>query len=154
MTTEADPNDPRPVWGLAAFVFGVLALAAVVFSITDVFTDEPDQSAATAIGEFAAEIRQSAQRALSGEEAPPPAPAPDRVDVQMALLVIVPVLGGIAAILGAIGLFRREPIALPTLGIGLGLGAFIMQYAFWLALIIGGIAIIVAVINNIEDILG
>ncbi len=152
MTTEI--AETRPVWGLAAFIFGVIALVAVTLSISDVFVDEEQASAAATIGEIAAEIRQSAQRALAGEEAPPPQPAPDRMDVQYALLFITPVLAAIAAILGAIGLFRREPVALPTIGIGLGIGAFVMQFAFWLALVIGGICLLVAIINNIDGIIG
>ena len=150
----AETVEIRPFWGLAAFIFGAFALVAVILSISAVFADTEEVSTATAIGEFAAEIRQSAQRALAGEEAPAPAPAPDRMDVHYALLFIVPALAAIAAIIGAIGLFRREPSALPSIGIGLGLGAFAMQYVFWLALLIGGICLLVAVINNIEGILG
>ena len=146
--------ETRPVWGFASFIFGVIALIAVTLSLSDVFTQEQEVSTATAIGEFAAEIRQSAQRALSGEEAPPPAPPPDRFDVHLALVIVVSAAGGIAALLGAIGLFRREPSALAGIGMTLGIGAFVMQYLFWLALIIGGIVIIVAIINNIEGILG
>ena len=56
--------------------------------------------------------------------------------------------------LGAISLFQREAWRLPALGIGLGLGAVVMQYAFAMALMIIGGIILAAIINNIGDILG
>lgn len=143
----------RPVWGLAAFFVGVLALVAVTLHISGTFV-EPEKSAATTIGEIAAEIRDSAKRALSNDPAPAPAP-PERVwDVDRFLQLAIPLLAAVAAVLGAIGLFRRETPTLPAIGITLGVGAFVMQFVFWLALVIGGICILVAIINNMDGILG
>lgn len=150
---SAQTADHRPVWGLVAFFVAAIGLIAVTLHISDVFS-EPEQSAATSIGEFAAEIRQSASRALSGDPAPAPAP-PDRswtADLMLALTGTV--LAGIATILGAIGLFRREAPALPTAAIVMGCSAFLMQYVFYLALLIAGICLMVAILNNLGDILG
>ena len=36
----------------------------------------------------------------------------------------------------------------------MGCSAFVMQYVFWLALVIGGICLVIAIINNIDSILG
>lgn len=59
-----------------------------------------------------------------------------------------------AAFLGAIGLFRREAPTLPALAIELGCSAFVMQYVFWRALVICGIYLLVAIVNNLDSILG
>ena len=147
--------EDRPLWGFAAFLFGALALVAVSLQVGGAFTDpEPDVSAAQTIGEFAAEVRQSAQRALSGEAAPaPPPPVESGPDIQAMLVYIIPGLAALAVILGTISFFRREGWQLPAIGIGLGLGAVVMQYAMIMAaLIIGGI-LLAAIINNIGDIL-
>lgn len=154
MTTAT--ADDRPVWGLAAFVFGALALVAVSLQVGNVFAEpETQQSTAEAIGQFAAEIRDSAQRALAGEEPPaPPPPVETGPNLSELLVYIIPGLAVVAVILGAISLFQREAWRLPALGIGLGLGAVVMQYAFAMALMIIGGIILAAIINNIGDILG
>jgi len=141
----------RPVWGLVAFFVGIIALVAVTLHVSDTFV-EPEKSAAQAIGEIAAEIRDSAQRALSGE--PSAAPPARAWDVNRFLQLAVPILAAVAAVLGAIGLFRREAPILPAIAIGMGCSAFVMQYVFWLALVIGGFCLLIAIVNNLDSILG
>lgn len=148
-----DTAGHRPVWGLAAFLFGVLALVVVTLPISGTFV-EPEKSTAASIGEFAAEIRQSAQRALSNDPAPAPAPPPSAWDIHMTFLIAVPVLAALATILGAIGLFRREIPTLSSIAIAMGCGAFLMQYVFWLALLIGGFFVLVAMLKNLDGIIG
>lgn len=144
----------RPVLGLVAFFVGVAALVAVTLHIAGVFA-EPQKSPGATIGEIAAEIRSTAQRALKGEAAPAaPAPAAPGWDAERVLMFAVPALAGLAALLGAVGLFRREAPALPSIAIAMGSSAFVMQYVFWLALVIGGICLLVAIVNNIDGILG
>ena len=143
----------RPVWGLSAFFFGVIALIAVTLHVSGIIV-EPEKSTATTIGEIAAEIRDSARRALSNDPSPAPEPPSRAWDAQSVLLFAVPLLAGVAAVLGAIGLFRREAPTLPAIAIGLGCSAFVMQFAFWLALLIGGICLLVAIVNNLDSILG
>ena len=50
----------------------------------------------------------------------------------------------------------RDKVAptLPAIAIAMGCSAFVMQYVFWLALVIGGICLVIAIINNIDSILG
>ena len=141
----------RPSLGLIGFFIGIAALIVVTLHISGTFV-EADKSAATTIGEIAAEIKDSAQRAISGD--PPPAaeePA-SSWDVTRVLVLAIPILAGLAAILGAIGLYRKEAPTLPAIAIALGCAAFTMQYLLWLALIIGGICILVAIINNLDSI--
>ncbi|MBK0399182.1 hypothetical protein H0I76_08275 [Limibaculum sp. M0105] len=51
-------------------------------------------------------------------------------------------------------MFRREAPTLPALAIELGCSAFVMQYVFWRALVICGIYLLVAIVNNLDSILG
>jgi hypothetical protein len=138
---------------LAAFFFGVIALVVVTLHISGIFV-EPEKSAATLIGEMAAEIRDSAKRALSNDPSPSPEPSSRAWDTDGIFQIAVPLLAGVAAVLGAIGLFRREAATLPAIAIAMGVTSFVMQYVFWLALVIGGICLLVAIVNNIDGILG
>jgi len=141
----------RPVWGLAGLIVGLIAVALVTLSLSAIF-EEPTPSAATQIGEMAAEIRKAATRSVMGIDQPKPeTPA---MTVAALVTVAIPVLAGLAALAGAIGLFRNEPRTLPLLAVGFGTSAFVMQYLFLLALVIGGVVLLVAIINNIEGILG
>jgi len=143
----------RPVLGLLAFVLGAIALVAVTMYVSGTFS-APEKSAATTIGEIAAEIRQSARRALANEPAPAPELAVSGRDIEKILLIAVPILAGAAAVLGAVGLFRREAPTLPAVAIAMGCSAFVTQYLFWLALVIGGICLMVAILKNLDGILG
>jgi len=69
------------------------------------------------------------------------------------ITLAIPVMAGGAALCGAIGLFRREPRSLPLLALGFGSGAFLMQYLFWMALFIGGVFLMIAILNNLDSIL-
>ena len=149
---SATATKQRPYWGLAAFLVGVIALVAVTLHISGMFV-EPEKSAATTIGEIAAEIRESAKRALSNETPPAPEPETRPWDINLIFMIAVPLLAGLAAILGAIGLFRREAPTLPTIAIAMGCGAFVMQYVFWIALLICGICLLIAIVNNLDSIL-
>ena len=143
----------RPTWGLAAFFAGVIALIVVTLHVSGVFVEQ-EKSAATAIGEFAAEIRDSAKRALSNDPAPTQELTAEAWDVETYFQILVPLFAGVSLVLGAISLFRREAPTLPSIAIAMGCSAFVMQYVFWLALLIGGICLLVVIINNIGDILG
>jgi len=149
MTMPALPT--QPVWGLCGMIAGVIAVALVTFSLSGIF-EGPKPPVATQIGEMAAEIRKAATRSMMGIEQPEPeTPA---MTVATLVTLAIPVLAGLAALAGAIGLFRREPRTLPLLAVGFGTSAFVMQYLFILALMIGGVVLLVTIINNIDGILG
>lgn len=142
----------RPTFGLIGFVFGLMALTLVAIQVSAIM-DPPEKSAATSIGEIAAEIRDSAKRAISGEEAPAPATQSD-FSITQIMTVVGSVFGGIAAVLGAVSLFRQEQRTLGLFAIGFGTGAIIMQYVFWLAVIICGALLMISIISNLDGILG
>ncbi len=141
-----------PKFGLSGFIAALAALIIVGLQISGTF-DPPQQSAGATIGEIAAEIRQSARAALSGEERPAP-PTDTGLSMTQILTVAGTVLGALGAVVGAIGLFRQEPYPLSAMAIGFGVGAILMQYLFWMAMLICGAMVLVAIVNNIGDIFG
>ena len=142
---------PRPVWGFAGFFAGVAALALVIMIMNGVF-DPPAKSVGTTIGELAAEIRSSAREAL--KNGPSPAPEAAATSLREIAMLAVPVLAAIAAICGAIGLFRREERSLPLLAIAVGGGAVLMQFAMWLALLICGMILMTRILSSMDGIIG
>jgi hypothetical protein len=149
MTTLTET--PRANWGFAGFLFGVAALAAAVLLVSGAF-NAPPQSVGTSIGQLAAEIRQAAKLALNGSSIP----SPETVawDANAYLGILAPILAAIGVILGGVSLFRHEPSQLPKLAIGFGLAAFLMQYVFWLAVLICGVILLTSIISNLGSILG
>jgi len=141
---------PRPVWGLAGVIAGLIAVALVTLSLSSIFA-EPQPSMASQIGEMASEIRKSAMRSMTG--AAQPVPETPAMTLATIITLAIPVMAGGAALCGAIGLFRREPRSLPLLALGFGSGAFLMQYLFWMALFIGGVFLMIAILNNLDSIL-
>lgn len=148
-------NERPATFGLIGFLLGMVSLVVVVIQLSAYF--EPQQkSSGSAIGEFAAEIKLSAKRVLSGEPAPEPKPAPEPVSWQVKyhnlITIIALTLGGFAAVFGGVGLFRNEPHRLPFMAVGLGLSAVVMHYFFWLALLICGVALLISIIGNLDSI--
>lgn len=149
--------ESRPKWGLAGFILGAIALLMVVLTIAQLFGQSQSASSTsigTSIGEIAAEIRQAAQARISGEPRPEVVQAPKTADLRDVVVIIAYVLASISIIAAGISLYRGEPATLAKIAIALGLSAIVMQYAFWMALLICGMMIITAIINNIGDILG
>lgn len=136
-------------FGLAGFMLGSASMVIVLVQIAAFFKPE-EKSVGTIIGEIAADIKMSAARALSGEAAP--AALPPAVDYGHLFLTAALVIAGIAIILGGIGLYRKEPHRLCYLAVGFGVSALVMQYMFWLAVLICGIALMISIIENLSDI--
>jgi hypothetical protein len=138
-------------FGLIGFMLGVVSLVVILIQISSIF--EPQEtSSGTLIGEIAADIKSSAKRALSGQPAPEPAPTPKDYGqfITMAALCIA----GLAVVLGGIGLYKNEPHRLSYLAVGFGVSAFLMQYVFWLALLICGVLLLISIIENLDSIFG
>jgi len=137
-------------FGLAGFMLGSASMVFVLIQLSAFFEPE-EKSAGTVIGEIAADIKLSAARVLSGEAAP--APLPPVQDYGPIMLTIALVIAGLAIILGGIGLYRNEPHRLSYLAVGLGISALVMQYMFWLAILICAIALLISIVENLGDIL-
>ena len=137
-------------FGLAGFILGTVSILIIVVQLSAIFASPPPKSAGTVIGEIAADIKQSAARALTGEPAPvaPPPPA----DYGPMITTLALCMAGAALVAGGIGLYRHEPARLPFLAVGFGITAFVMQYVFWLAIAICGVILLVAILNNLDGI--
>ena len=137
-------------FGLMGFMLGIVSLVVILIQLS-VFFEPQEQSAGSTIGEIAAEIKLSAARALSGEPAPAPEPLPQ--DYARVITIAALCAAGIAAVLGGIGLYRNEPHRLSYMAVGFGVSAFVMQFVFWLAILICGIVLMISIIGNLGEIL-
>ena len=138
-------------WGHFAIGTGALALAlAVLHVFGGPFTPQP--SVGTTVGEIAGEMRAAALRAVSGE--PQPAPVPRGWDIDRILMLAAPLFGVVAIVLSMVSALRREGLRLAGYGAALGVGAFVFQLIWWIAALIAGVILLVAIVENIGDILG
>jgi hypothetical protein len=146
-------QSPRANFGLLGLFFGIAAVFAAALLTSGAMIPEPQQSLGTSIGEIARDIKTAATGVFTdGAGTTPIAPDPAPFDPTLLLSILTALLGSVAVAMGGISLFRHEPTSLAKLAIGLGLGAVVMQYAFWLALLICGTLIITATLSNIGDI--
>ncbi|NNU80115.1 hypothetical protein HMH01_06655 [Halovulum dunhuangense] len=136
---------------MTGFLLGVAAVVVTLIQISTFFEPQ-EQGTGALIGEIAADIRQSAERAMRGE----PAPGPEPAGISLGLIVTVGalVVAGIAVILGGIGLYRNEPHRPSYMAVGFGSSAFVLHFAFWLAVLICGIVLLTSIIRNLDGILG
>jgi len=142
---------PRPIAGYLGFAVGAVALLLVLMHFWG-GPFAPQQGASVSIGEFAAEIRQAATRTITGASQPAPEPTP--WDIDRGLKLVTALLAGIAVILGAAGIVRRENRRPAIAAIALGGVAVVFQFFVWMALLLVGALLISAIISNIDGILG
>ncbi len=145
-TTENQPAK----FGLVGFMLAIASLVIILIQLSAIFEPQ-EKSSGSVIGEIAADIKQSAARALTGEPSPKPTPPPP--DYSQFITIAALCLAGIAVVLGGIGLYRNEPHRLSYLAVGVGVSALVMHYVFWLAILICGVALLISIIGNIENIL-
>jgi len=137
-----ETSQDTPWIGWAAFAIGALALCLVtVHFFAGPFA--PQQAVGTTVGELAAEIRDGALRALSGEAPPPPEPLP--WDIDRVLRALAGVAGAGAVILGLLSLVRREPRALGGAATVLGGGAILFQLYAMTVMIVMAMLLVMAI---------
>lgn len=143
--------DQRPAqFGLVGFMLGAASLVVIVIQISFLFGPQ-EKSTGSVIAEIAADIKQSAARVLSGDPEPKPTPPP--TDYSQIVTIAAMGIAGLAVVLGGIGLYRHEPHRLSYLAVGFGFSAIMMQYVFWLAMLICGVALLISIIRNLDSIL-
>lgn len=143
--------EERPAkYGLVGFMLGIASLVVILIQLS-AFFEPQEKSNGSIIGEIAADIKQSAARALAGEPAPEPTPPPR--DYSHFITISALCVAGIAVALGGIGLYRKEPHRLSYMAVGIGVSAFVMQYVFWLAIIICGVVLLISIIGNLDSII-
>ena len=133
---------PRAQFGLAGFMLALAAMVLVAIHLSSV-SDQPAQAEVPTVSDD--------QQQIMDEDAPQPDASTSGVSAFGQLLMISgTVLAGLAAVAGGIGLFRNEPKNLSHLAIGIGVGSILLQYVFWLALIVAGMGLMVYIFNQIE----
>ncbi len=137
-------------FGLIGFILGIVSLL-VIFAQLSAFFEPAEQSTGTMIGEMAAEIKQSAARVLAGE--PAPAPEPPAQDYSQIITIAALCAAAAAIVVGGIALYRNEPHRLPYMAIGFGVSSYMFLFVFWLAVLICGAAILISMMENLDNIL-
>ncbi len=142
------------------YLTGILSVAAGVVAMMIVSTImfagpfDPQPKTGTLIGEIAADIKLAAKRRLQGDSVPQSEQTvverPWSVD--RVLSIVGPVFAVAAIVLSLVSLLRREPRQLQLYGAGFGIAALTIQIFWWALLVVLGVAIIIAIINNIGDI--
>ena len=141
--------DKLTKYGLIGFLLGIASLIVILNQLSTFFEPQA-QSTGSVIGEIAADIKQSVARALSGEPAPKPTLPPQ--DFGQLATIVALCAAWLAVMLGDVGLYRNEPHRLSYLAVGIGISAFVMQYVFWLAILICGIALLISIVENLGSI--
>lgn len=142
-------KDQPAKFGLIGFMLGVASLVVILVQLSAFFQPQ-EKTSGSIIGEIAADIKQSAARALKGE--PAPKPTPPQQDYGRFVTIAALCVAGIAVALGGIGLYRNEPHRLSYMAVGIGLSAIVMQYMFWLAILICGVALLISIVRNLDTI--
>ena len=113
-------------------------------------TLEPKPSIGTQIGEIAGDIRRSAWRSFFG--LPNPAPEAVAPSIWSYFELAAPIIGVVAVVLSLISGVLRENWRYPVYGTTLGVAAIVFQYVWWLAMLVAGVVLLVAIIENIGEI--
>lgn len=139
-------------WGFWAVVAGAASLLLVLVQIAGPGF-EPKPSVAAQVGEIAGEIKRSAWRTFLG--LPKEAVEPETYTSLWTYAVFAaPALGIVAIVLSRFSGIARENRKYAAYGVGLGCTAVLFHFFWWLALLFAGIALMIAIINNIGDIFG
>jgi len=154
LQTDMPPRPPLALfrtWGVWALMAGAMALILVMVQIAGPSL-EPKPSAGTQIGEIAGEIKRAAWRSFLGLPEPAPEPVPMSTRVFAYLGVAAPVLAVVAVVLSAISGVMREHWRFPVYATSLGAAAILFQFFWWVALLVVGVVLLVAILENIGDI--
>ncbi|MEL7490690.1 MAG: hypothetical protein AAGJ73_08215 [Pseudomonadota bacterium] len=137
--------------------FGVIAMAIAALALFLTVTHwvagpfNPSPPIEDQIVETAVKIKEAAQRAVTGD--PAPAPEEPAFDIDRALQITSISLAGLSMAAALFALFLRERQGPALIGFSLGGAVLMMTWLQWLALLIVGVILIAAIVNNIGDIL-
>ena len=150
MSADAAPEFLRK-WGFWGVAAGAAALLTVFVQIGAPMM-EPQPSVGTQIGEIAGDIRRAAWDRFLGRE--PAAPEPVQPKLTDYLIYAAPVLGVLAIILSLVSGLKGENWRFPYYAAGLGGAAILFHFFWWALLMVLGVMLLIAIIENIGDIFG
>lgn len=147
--TQTRPNR----LGILAMAIAAIALMIGVahLNLGPVHETKPIEQS---IAETAAKIKEAAKRAVTGEPAPSAPAKPDTgINWDTLIQILVYGLAGLAMLVSLVALLRHEQRMPAMMGFSLGAGVLILAWLQWVALVICGAIIIVAILNNLDSIL-
>lgn len=137
-------------FGLGSFALGTMALMMVsIVMFAGPFA--PQQSPGITLGELAAAMRAFA----TGETAATATSAQPRGwDIDRVLQLIIPVLAVLSIAMAVFAKLRQEPGKLAKWSAAIGAVALVVQFLWWLALLIAGVVLLVSMFENFESFFG
>ena len=149
MTAGTATGTSPAVFGWAGFIVGAVAMMAALF-IFWAGPFAPQQATGVSLGELAADITKSAMRSAAGLAQPDPVSVPRDIDDHLG--IAVPMLSGLALILGLVGLIRREDLRPAVAAAVLGGGTIAFQVFTWMVLAIIGALIVMALLHSLSSV--
>lgn len=138
--------NPFRTWGLWGVVIGGFALILVFIQIFGPMM-EPKPPAGVQIGEIAGDMARSAWGSFFGLEAA--AAEPEPVSYKMYLAFVAPILGVISVLLAMISGLMGENWRFAAYGTSLGAAAVLFHFFWWIAILVCGVILLVAIIENL-----
>ncbi|MFX0544463.1 hypothetical protein ACEWPL_002830 [Roseovarius sp. S1116L3] len=136
-------------WGVWAVATAALALGLVFLQMAlPAFDTGP--STASQIGEIAGEIKRAAWRSFFGMSQAEVAPETPKLIFYLA--IIAPVSAILSLVLSLVSRLTHEDWRLGAYGASLAVAALVLQFIWWLALLIMGFLLLVSILQNIGDI--
>lgn len=153
MTQHTDPSllgphSPLRSWGAWAVGIGAIALILVFIHIGQPFA-EPQPSVGTQVGEVAGDMARSAWRSFFNLEREVTAVEPAITPIDLYIGYAGAGLGIVAIVLAMISGIMRENWHYAVYGTGLGAASVLFFFFWWVAMLICGILLLVAIIENL-----
>lgn len=114
----------------------------------------PQQDIGTTIGEIAGNIRAEAWRSFLGLEKPESTTLQRAWDIDRILMTLAPVAGVLGVLMAIVAYIRREPKRVATCGMALSVAAIFVQVLLIAVMIIAGVMLLIAIIENMDSIFG
>lgn len=152
MNETADSRSNPITFGICAMIVATLALFISVAHLS-LGPFEQQKPIEQTIGETAVKIKEAAKRAITGEAKPVQESRASTMDLDFVTTLAALGLAGLAMLLAIVGLAFKESRPPVYIGFSLGAGILLMVWLQWIALLICGVILLVAIINNLGDIL-
>lgn len=147
------PASPTPFqsWGFWAVTLGAVSLILVLLHI-GLPMSQPAPPVGTQVGEIAGDMARGAWRSFFGFEAETAVAEPQPVPFSVYLGYAGAALGVIAVVLSLISGIKRENWHFSVYGTGLGASSVLFYFFWWMAMVICGILLLIAIIENLGSI--
>lgn len=146
-----DPQTPFRSWGFWAVILGALSLVLVLMHIGFPMS-EPAPPIGTQIGEIAGDMARASWRSFFGLEPEVQVVEPQPVPFSVYLGYAGAALGVVAVVLAMISGIKRENWHYAVYGTGLGASAVLFYFFWWVAVLVCGVLLLIAIVENLGSI--